>query len=131
MPEAKPDEVFRNLSAVEEAEQRAYRRGRETADLNNKLETHFKDDDRRFDEIKADQGQTTETLKTVVVKVDALGNKVDTAAAVTTARAEDAKLRAEEAKDVAEKQVSSKQFFIGLASLAVGILAALAASGHL
>lgn len=124
MPDGAPDEVFRNLSAVEEAEHRAYRRGKETAELTARLDGHFKDDDQRFGEIKQTQNQTTETLRTVVVKVDDLGRKVDTAAAVTSARAEDA-------KTAAEKQLSAKQFFVGLAGLAVMVAGILAASGHL
>ena len=126
------------LSAVEEAEHRAYRRGQEAAELKGELQHHFSEDDRRFGELKGEQQQTTQTLQTVVVKVDDLGKKVDTASAVTVAKAEDAKKRAEEAKEVAASQISARQFFVGLASVFVGILAvaaavlgALAASGNL
>lgn len=117
-----------NLNAVEEAEHRAFKRGQQAAELKGQLETHFKDDDRRFGEIKTEQSQTTQTLKTVVVKVDNLGQKVDTAAAITAARAEDA-------RKAADNAISGRQFFLGLAGLAVtvvaAILTALAASGHL
>lgn len=117
-------EVFRNISAVEEAEHRAYRRGRDQAELTSKLETHFRDDDRRFEEIKTSQDATTDAVKTVGTNVATLGQKVDTAAAVTAARAQDAKL-------AAESQVSTRTFLIGLLGAVGTVVAALAATGHI
>ena len=123
MPD-KEAKLLPGLSAVEEAEHRAYRRGQQAAELKSSLEGHFKEDDRRFGELKGSQEQTTRILQTVVVKVDDLGKKVDTAAAVTAARAEDAKKAADDA-------ISTRAFIITMVSFGVTILGALAASGHL
>lgn len=126
-----PDEeakLLPGLSAVEEAEHRAYRRGQEAAELKGELQHHFSEDDRRFGELKTEQQQTTATLKTVGEKVETLTDNVKTTGAIAAARAEDA-------KKAADNAISSRQFFLGLAGLAItivaAILTALAASGHL
>ncbi len=131
MPEPSDSEIFHNLSAVEEAEHRAFRRGQAQANLESKLEHHFKDDDRRFGELKSEQERTTNTLGRVVEKVDDLGGEIKTAAAVTTARATDAKAAAEKAEKVAAKQLSTRTFLLGIAGTVAAIFTALAASGHL
>ncbi len=126
-----PTEVFRNISAVEEAEHRAFKRGQAQASLDAKLERHFDEDNRRFGEIKTEQEHTTNVLGRVVEKVDDLGSEIKTAAAVTTARATDAKNAAAEAKNAAEKQLSTRTFIVGLIGTIAAILTALAASGQL
>ncbi len=128
---ARESEVFQNLSAVEAAEHRAFRRGQVQASLDAKLERHFDDDNRRFGEIKAEQERTTNTLGRVVEKVDDLGSEIKTAAAVTTARAKDAKDAAEKAEKTAQKQLSTRTFLLGIAGTIAAILTALGATGHL
>lgn len=130
-PEGTPPEIFQSISAIEAAEHRAYKRGQDAAALEGRLEQHYVEDDRRFNEIKTDLHSTTETLKTVASKVDSLGEQVQTAGAVAAARAQDAANRAKDAKEATEEQVSTRTFVIGLLGLGAAILTALGASGHL
>lgn len=117
MPDEK--EMLRNLSAVEEAEQRAYVRGQETTLVKSRLDEH----DRRLAAINGSIDKAARKSGELADRVDKLSSLIERNAAIVSARAEDA-------KQAAEAQVSTRTFVLGLVGAVTAIGALLAGTGH-
>lgn len=119
MPIDDEREVLRGLTAVEEAEQRAFQRGQATAKMKGQLDSH----EQRLNAINGSIERGAKAQEETNERLKALKAAFETSIAIATARAEDA-------KTAAEKQVSTRGYVLGLigAVLAIGTL--LAATGH-
>jgi predicted nucleic acid-binding Zn-ribbon protein len=105
-----PAAPLRNLSALEEAEERAFRRGQESAALKAKVESHEK----RLNALNGSIDRSTAALRQLEKTVDKIGEQVRGSAAVTATRAEDAKA-------AAEKGLSTRTFVFSLLAAATGV----------
>lgn len=119
MPAGEETEVLRNLSAVEEAEQRAFARGQASAEMKGQIESH----ERRLNVINGTIERGTQTTRALAQEISDLRVAFEKSIAI-------AATRAEEAKNAAEAQVSTRTFVLGLvgAVSAIGVL--LAGIGH-
>lgn len=116
---AEESEILRNLSAVEEAEQRAYQRGQASMAMQGQIESH----ERRLNAINGTIERGTQTTRALTQEIADLRNSFEQSVAVTAARAADA-------KKAAEAQVSTRTFLLGLIGAVTAIGALLAGLGH-
>lgn len=89
----------------------------ETALRNAKVDDRLNDTTRRLDQISGAQVEMAKTQREVQRSLSDLKSTIDTTAAVT--------------KALADKGISTRQFYLGLGSLALMLAALLAGTGHL
>lgn len=116
---ATADPPLTGLNAVEAAEQRAFERGRESAQLKAQVQSH----ERRLDAINGSIDRGAKAQEHTASKLRDLTATVERTAAIALARGEDAKL-------AAEKQVTKREFVLGLISAVAIISGVLAQTGH-
>lgn len=112
-------ETLRNLSAVEEAEQRAFLRGQQSAVMKTQIESH----ETRLNAINGSIERGTQVQRGLAQEIADLRVAFEQSIAIAAARAEDA-------KSAAEAQVSTRTFVFGLIGAVSAIAALLAGLGH-
>jgi HKD family nuclease len=112
-------EALRSVSALEAVEDRAFQRGQESAQMKGQLASH----ERRLDAINGSIDRSAKAQERMGERLDALKAAFEQNIAIAQARAEDA-------KQAAERQVSTRTFLLGLAGAVAAIGTLLAATGH-
>lgn len=105
-----PAVPLHNLTALEEAEERAFRRGQESALQKAKVEQH----EVRLNAINGHIARGAQAQERTATAVLALTAKVDQTAAIAVARAQDAERAAKET-------LSTRTFVFALTGTAVGV----------
>lgn len=119
MNDSDRSEALRNISALETAEDRAFQRGQAAAKMKGQLESHEK----RLNAINGSIERSASAQERTSERLESLRAAFEQNIAIAQARAEDA-------KQAAERQVSTRTFLLGLVGAVVAIGTLLAATGH-